>query len=40
LLKHALAAFAAKYLPSEMLDEVIVCVETTIEAERALPASG
>jgi hypothetical protein len=37
---HAFAAFAGKYLPSELLDEMIVCVEATIEAERALPASG
>jgi hypothetical protein len=37
---HAFAAFATKYLPTEMLDELILSVETTIEAERALPASG
>ena len=37
---HAFAAFAAKYLPTEMLDEMILCVETKVEAERALPASG
>jgi hypothetical protein len=37
---HAFAAFAAKYLPTEMLDEMILCVEATIGAERALPASG
>ncbi len=34
---HAFAAFAAKYLPTEMLDEMILCVEATMEAERALP---
>ena len=33
----AFAAFAAKYLPTEMLDEMILCVEATIEDERALP---
>jgi hypothetical protein len=37
---HAFAAFAAKYLPTEMLDEMILCVEARMEAERALPASG
>ena len=34
---HAFAAFAAKYLPTEMLDEMILCVEAKIESERALP---
>jgi hypothetical protein len=34
---HAFAAFAAKYLPTEMLDQLIVSVEARIEAERALP---
>jgi hypothetical protein len=33
---HAFATFAAKYLPTEMHDEMILCVEATIEAERAL----
>jgi len=33
-------AFAAKYLPTEMLDEMILCVEATMGAERALPTSG
>jgi Family of unknown function (DUF5681) len=37
---HAFAAFAAKYLPSEMLDEMILSVERRMEAERTLPASG
>ena len=37
---QAFAAFAAKYLPSATLDEMILCVEATIEAERALPVSG
>jgi hypothetical protein len=37
---HAFAAFAAKYLPTEMLDEMILCVEATMGAERALPTSG
>ena len=37
---HAFAAFAAKYLSTEMLDELILSVEAKIEAERALPASG
>ena len=37
---HAFAAFAAKYLPSATLDEMILSVEAKIEAERALPASG
>jgi hypothetical protein len=37
---HAFAAFATKYLPTEMLDEMILYVEAKIEAERALPASG
>jgi hypothetical protein len=30
-------AFAAKYLPTEMLDEMILSVEAKMEAERALP---
>ena len=34
---HAFVAFAAKYLPTEMLDEMILCVERRMEAERALP---
>lgn len=34
---HAFAAFAAKYLPTEMLDEMILSVEAKMEAERALP---
>ena len=34
---HAFAAFAAKYLPAEMLDEMIPSVEAKMEAERALP---
>ena len=34
---HAFAAFASKYLPSEMLDELILSVERKMEAERALP---
>jgi hypothetical protein len=34
---HAFAAFAAKYLPTEMLDELILSVERKMEAERALP---
>jgi hypothetical protein len=33
---HAFAAFAAKYLPTEMLDEMILCVEAKLEAERTL----
>jgi hypothetical protein len=37
---HAFAAFAAKYLPSATLDELILGVEAKIQAERALPASG
>jgi hypothetical protein len=32
---HEFAAFAAKYLPRKMLDEMIVCVEATIRAENA-----
>jgi hypothetical protein len=34
---HAFAAFAATYLPTEMLDELILSVERKMEAERALP---
>jgi hypothetical protein len=34
------AAFATKYLPPEMLDELILSVERKMEAERALPTSG
>ena len=34
---EAFAAFAARYLPSEMLDELILSVEAGLEAERALP---
>jgi hypothetical protein len=34
---NAFAAFAAKYLPTEMLDEMILSVERRMEAERALP---
>jgi hypothetical protein len=34
---HAFAAFAARYLPAEMLDELILSVERKMEAERALP---
>ena len=34
---HAFAAFAANYLPPEMLDEMILSIERTMEAERALP---
>ena len=34
---HAFAAFAARHLSSEMLDELIASVEATMEAERALP---
>ena len=34
---HAFAAFAARHLPSEMLDELIVSVEARLEPERALP---
>ena len=30
-------AFAAKYLPTEMLDEMIACVGAKLECERALP---
>ena len=37
---QAFAAFAAKYLPSATIDEMILSVEAKIEAERALPASG
>ena len=37
---HAFAAFAAKYLPSATIDELILGVEAKIEAERALPTSG
>ena len=33
----AFAAFAAKYLPPEMLDTLILGVEAGLEAERALP---
>ena len=33
---QAFAAFAAKYLPSATLDELILGVEAKIEAERAL----
>ena len=33
-----LAAVAAKYLPASTLDELILSIETKIEAERALPA--
>jgi hypothetical protein len=36
----AFAAFAAKYLSSAALDELILGVEEKIEAERALPASS
>jgi hypothetical protein len=32
---QALAAFAAKYLPSATIDEMILSVEAKIEAERA-----
>ena len=34
---HAFAAFAAKYLPPSMFDELILSVERKMEAERALP---
>jgi hypothetical protein len=34
---HAFAAFAAKYLPASMFDELILSVERRMEAERALP---
>jgi hypothetical protein len=34
---HAFAAFAAKYLPTEMFDELILSVERKMEAETALP---
>jgi hypothetical protein len=34
---QAFAAFAAKYLPADMLDEMILSVERRMEAERALP---
>ena len=34
---QAFAAFAAKYLPTEMLDEMIVCVGAELLVERALP---
>lgn len=37
---EAFAAFAAKYLPPSALDELILNIETKIEAERALPAFG
>jgi hypothetical protein len=37
---HAFAAFAAKYLPAKILDELVLSVEAKIEAERSLPASG
>jgi len=38
---HAFAAFAAKYLPTEMLDEMILSIEAKIGAEReALPVFG
>jgi hypothetical protein len=36
---QAFAAFAAKYLPSATLDQLILSVERRIEAEKALPAS-
>lgn len=34
---QAFAAFAAKYLPTQMLDEMIVCVGAKLESARALP---
>jgi hypothetical protein len=34
---HAFAAFAAKYLPPSMFDELILSVKRRMEAERALP---
>jgi len=34
---HAFAAFAAKYLATKKLDEMILCVEATIGAEGTLP---
>ena len=34
---HAFAAFAAEYLPTEMLDEMILSVEAKMKSERALP---
>jgi len=34
---NAFATFAARYLPAEMLDQLIVSVEAKVEAERALP---
>ena len=34
---HAFAAFAARHLPSEKLDELILSVEAGLEAEGALP---
>jgi len=34
---HEFAAFAAKYLPSKMLDEMILCVAATVGAARTLP---
>jgi len=34
---HAFAAFGAKYLPTEMLDELILSVERKMESEKALP---
>jgi hypothetical protein len=37
---RAFAAFAAKYLPSATIDELILSVEAKIEAERALSTSG
>jgi hypothetical protein len=37
---EAFAAFAAKYLPAEILNELVLSVEAKIEAERSLPASG
>ena len=37
---HAFATFAAKYLSTEMLDEMILSVERKMEAERALPVSS
>jgi hypothetical protein len=33
---HAFAAFAGKYLPTEVLDQLIVSVQARIETERAL----
>jgi hypothetical protein len=34
---HAFAAYAAKYLPTETLDQLIASVEMKLETERALP---